>query len=263
MDHFTIRPATAADAGAIAELMETGMSVRVRRLTILGSSLLARWVASQIASEGGDAFLVADVDGKVAGMLSSRVTGTTLVLNHLYIGADFQRRGFARALVARALKEAKTETVAVDVFPESRIARRWYADLGFKPEYERVWLETPLAAPVPQIGKIPWLTSGLEQADAVHTQHGFSNFKLTTPHAEYSIGRLSDSVFRAVGFGILADQDALAALAALDPRRTLLCIGAPADLPAGAQRAGRIVEKSERLVARRTKVATKLSGKRG
>lgn len=261
MDNFTIRPAAVADASAIAELMETGMSVRVRRLTILGSSLLARWVASHIASESGDAFLVADVEGKVGGMLSSRVSGTTLVLNHLYIGPEFQRRGLARALVARALKSAKTETVAVDVFPESKIARRWYSDLGFKPEYERVWLETPLAAPVPRIGTIPWSTTGLEQADLIHTQHGFSNFKLTTPLAEYTVGRLSDSVFRVVGFGVLADMDALAALAALDPRRTLLCIGAPGDVPAGALRAGRIVEKSERLVAKRTRVGAKLGGK--
>lgn len=263
MDTFTIRPAVVADAGEIAELMGSGMSVRVRRLTILGSSLLARWVTGQIGTAGGDLFLVAEVDGHAGGMLSARVVETTLVLNHLYVGKGFQQRGLARALMLRALKDVKTESVAVDVFPESKVARKWYVGLGFKPEYERVWLETPLAAPAPRTGTQPWQTSGLEQAEVAHRQHGFSSLKLTTSRAEYTVGRISDSVFRTVGFGILADRDALAALAELDPRRTLLCIGAPGDVPAGAQRAGRIVERSERLVARRSKVVTKLGARRG
>ncbi len=262
METFTIRPAVAADAVAIAELMARGMSVRVRRLTILGSSLLARWVAGQLGDAKGDAFLVAEADGHVAGMVSSRVVGTTLVLNHLYVGGGFLRRGMARALVTGALKAAKAEKVAVDVFPESRAARQWYVKLGFQLESERVWLETPLAAPVVRKGPQLWESSGLAEADEAHKQQGFSRFTLKTAQAAYEVGRLSDTVFRVTGFGILKDREALAGLAALDPRRTLLCLGAAGDLPAGAQRAGRIVEKSERLVGKRTKVLAALGGKK-
>ncbi len=242
----------------IAALMGAGMSPNVQRITILGSSLLHRRVREQIESGSGDCFLVALMGGRVAGMVSSRLLGGTLVLNHLYTDAGFRRRGIARALLEHALR-AEAEFVAVDVFLESRVARAWYAALGFSVEYRRVWLESTLPIPDARDRRNSSIT-GMEEADAAHAHHGFSNFKLSTSRAEYSIGRLADEVFRSMGFRILADGEALAALATLDRRRALLCIGAPEDVPAGTLERGRIVEESERLVVRRAGLAAALGG---
>ena len=255
---LTVRQAIAADAEPITARMQAGMSANVQRITILGSPRLGAWVAGQLADPAGDRFLVAEVAGRVAGMGSSRVVGTTLMVNHLYTHPDFQRQGIARALLARALAEGSADSVAVDVFGESHIARRWYAGLGFAAEYRRVWWETALPAVEPEPAPA-WTTRGLEAAEAAQSRQGFSSFQLVTPHAEYAIGRLTGALFRAIGFGILADPTALAALAALEPERTLLCIGAPEALPEDARLRGRILEESERLSVPHPTLATKLA----
>lgn len=245
-----IRKPTVEDAGQVAALMRAGMSENVRRITILGSPLLDRWVAEQVAGPGGDSFLIATMEDRVSGMASSRVVGDTLVLNHLYTHTDFQRRGIARALLIEALR-SEVPKMAVDVFTESAVARRWYATLGFAPVYRRAWLDVVLPAEGKKCEVL-----GLAEADAAHARRGFSHFKLRTERAEYAVGRLAHAVFRSVGFSILEDSEALAALAVLDPSRRLLCIGAPEDVPAGA---GRIVEESERLIAPRSRLLAMLA----
>lgn len=249
-----VRPPIAIEAEAVAALMREGMSPNVRRLTILGSAGLHRWVRAQIEEPAGDEFLVAMSDERVVGMVSSRLVGTTRVLNHLYTHADFRRRGIARALLAGAIA-GPGETVAVDVFSESRVARAWYAALGFTAEYARQWLEMPLAIGT-GAGPYSWTTPGLAEADAAQAQFGFSHFRLITDRGQYAIARLGDEVFRCAGFAILDDLEALAALKTIDAHRTLLCSGAPEDLPETALRHGRTVEESERLAAPRGALAT-------
>ncbi len=252
-----IRPPPTSEAGAVATLMREGMTANVRRITILGSAGLHRWVEAQLAEPGGDDFLVALCDERIVGMVSSRLAGTTRVLNHLYTHADFRRRGIARALLAGAVR-AEEETVAVDVFTESRVARAWYAALGFTAEYRRLWMETPLSS-APTIDP-QQCVQGLAEADAAQARMGFSHFRLTTERGAYAIARLAAAVFRCAGFGILADPAALAALAGIDSQRTLLCFGAPEDVPSDALRDGRVVEESERLSTPRAALATRLQG---
>jgi GNAT superfamily N-acetyltransferase len=251
-----IRPPLTSEAEEVATLMREGMTANVRRITILGSAGLHRWVEAQLAEPGGDDFLVAVCDGRIVGMVSSRLVGATRVLNHLYTHTDFRRRGIARALLAGAVRDA-AETVAVDVFAESRVARAWYAALGFTAEYRRLWVETPLSAAAtvdPQR-----CAQGLAEADAAQARMGFSHFRLTTERGAYAIARLAEAVFRCAGFGILADPTAMAALAAIDARRTLLCFGAPEDVPAEALCDGRVVEESERLSTPRAALAARLA----
>ena len=249
MKATNIRPATTAQAGDIAAIMAAGMSAKVRRITILGSPLLHAYIAGQLTSATGDAFLVAEVEGRVVGVAGWRRLGGTLMLNHLYVQPEARGQGVGRALLADGLQRGSGEeaqSVAVDVFSESPRTRAWYVALGMTPQYRRVWLETPLPSPR-SMSAGQCNVDGMEQADLDHARLGFSQFKLITFTAEYGIGRLADGVFRSVGFGILHDRHALAALATLDARRTLVCLGPPEELPPDALRAGRIVEESERL----------------
>lgn len=241
--------------------MQAGMSANVCRFTILGSPLLARYVTDQITKEGGDPFLIGIVEEEAAGMVSWRRTGNTLFLNHLYVLPEFRGRGLARALLVDGLERFATpevETVGVDVFSESPVARAWYGTLGFQTEYRRVWLETALPAPR-SMSDGQCNVDGLEFADQQHARQGFSQFKLITFDAEYSIGRLADGVFRSMSFNILRDRPALAGLAALDASRTLICVGAPEDLSPEAARTGRVIEESERLIVSTEHLRTALS----
>jgi GNAT superfamily N-acetyltransferase len=231
-------------------LMREGMTANVQRVTILGSAGLPRWVETQLAEPGGDDFLVAVSEGRIVGMVSSRLVGETRVLNHLYTHADFRQRGIARALLAGAVA-APGETVAVDVFSESRVARAWYSALGFTTVYRRQWVETPIAIG-DDTGPYPASMPGLAEADAAQARFGFSHFSLVTGRGKYAIARLGDEVFRCAGFAILSDAEALATLKTIDARRTLLCFGAPEDRPEAALRAGWMVEESERLAAPRS-----------
>jgi GNAT superfamily N-acetyltransferase len=231
--------------------MHAGMSPNVRRLTILGSPLLHHYVARQLESPAGDPYFVATVAHRVAGVASWRRMGPTLVLNHLYVAAESRGLGLGRALLAeglRCLVADDVETLAVDVFSESQLARAWYAKLGLAPLYRCTWIETPLPPPR-SMSDGQCTIEGMEQADREHAEQGFSQFKLHTFTAEYTVGRLGDEVFRIAGWGGFRDRPALAGLAALDARRVLISVGAPEDLPPDALRRSRIVAESERRAA--------------
>ena len=70
-----------------------------------------------------------------------------------------------------------------------------------------------------------WHASGLGQADRIHRDYGFSEFRLRVGPHDYRIGRLGGRLFRATDAAVLADPCALHALRSLGPDRTLLCIG--------------------------------------
>ncbi|NUQ66256.1 MAG: hypothetical protein HUU20_27665, partial [Pirellulales bacterium] len=88
------------------------------------------------------------------------------------------------------------------------------------------WLEIALPEPA-QIDMV-WYAQGIGQADRIHRSYGFSEFTLETARRTYRIGRIGERLFRAMDPAVLSDHVACCALASLDPRRRLLCIG-PAD----------------------------------
>jgi GNAT superfamily N-acetyltransferase len=256
METVLVRPPLSPEARAVAALMREAMSPKVRRITILGSAGLHHWVADQLASTAGDSFLIAVLAERIVGMVSSRLVAGTLVLNHLYTHVDCRRRGVAHALLRGAL-DTEAESVAVDVFSESKVARSWYASLGMTLEYRRLWIETALPAPTTSAPE--WNTSGLEEANAAQARQGFSHFRFRTARAEYAIARLGDAVYRCAGFDILADPAAPAGLASLDSQRSLVCVGPPESASPAVLRHGRLIEESERLRAQRADLAERLA----
>jgi uncharacterized protein len=57
-----------------------------------------------------------EVDGKVAGFVAYRRTGSTIAMTHTEVDPAYEGRGLGSALVRRALDAARTEGAAVRPF---------------------------------------------------------------------------------------------------------------------------------------------------
>ena len=138
-----IRPATATDIPAIRALLEETWHATYDHL--LGrdkvTDITRRWHAEEVlASEigrSGQVFLVADVDGRIAGTASAKATGKTtgkgeVDLNRLYILPHYQGRGLGKALLAGTLAAfPAARAVSLEVHPNNAPAIAFYARAGF------------------------------------------------------------------------------------------------------------------------------------
>jgi ribosomal-protein-alanine N-acetyltransferase len=84
-------------------------------------------------------FLVAEVDGRVAGFVLSRTAGGETEILNLAVNPDLRLRGIGRALVEHVL-ERITGPVFLEVRQSNTAARKFYQVLGFqqvgaRPEY--------------------------------------------------------------------------------------------------------------------------------
>ena len=246
-----IRPARVEDSEAIAVLMREGVSDQVRRITIMGSSHLSRYVADEIVGNNEDEYMVGTVRGLVVGMSSWRHTGTTFKLNHLYLAPEVRGQGLGTALILDGLEKVRRleeEQLALDVFYDNPRARAWYRSWGMSPERHVRWIQLPLP-PMDSQTALCCATSGLVESHEQHLRYGFSQFTLSTNVATYQIGRLGDGLFRTGSDAILRDPAALQGLTRIDSQRQLLCAEPVEDCAELPQRGAASVAESERLVS--------------
>lgn len=134
-----IRPATATDIPAVRALLEETWHATYD--TLLGRDVVTditrRWHAEEVLAaeigRAGQVFLVADVDGQIAGTASAKATGTGEVdLNRLYILPHYQGRGLGKALLAASLAGfPAARAVSLEVHPNNAPAIAFYARAGF------------------------------------------------------------------------------------------------------------------------------------
>ena len=245
-----IRPASADDAVAIAELMRASVSETVRRITILGSPHLARFVADQIASAQGDEYSVSVLGPHVVGVCVWRLTHQRVQLNHLYLAPDVRGQGLGPKLILEGLRrhQAKSELrLSVDVFFDNPLARTWYRSWGMRREQHLKWVQIPLPL-LQSLENVRCVITGLSEANERHSRYGFSQLSLSTPIARYAIGRLGDGLFRTTSFSILQDPAALQGLARIGSQRHLLCVGSVTHAALARMESATVVAESERLV---------------
>ena len=247
---MTIRPALPQDGERIAALMRGGVSDAVRRITIMCSPRLGRFVADELAAGGAQEYVVAVFGGQVMGTSAWRHADRNLHLDHLYVTPELRGRGIGSALVLDGLRRIRRpgeSRLLLDVFDDTPRAVAWYRSWNMQPEQEFAWVQLPLPAGRQRSGHD--LPTEWAEAQARQVRYGFSQFTLSTVTGTYRIGRLGERLFRCGTFGILDDRAALEELARFDPERQLLCVGPATEIPAVVLRSGSIVGRSERLAA--------------
>ena len=247
---FRIRPAVPADSSAIALLMRTSVSARVRGITVMGSEKLHVFLAQQIETSESDAYVVGTLHERIIAMSAWRHAGESLLLNHLYVLPGFRGQGFGAALIVEYLghfRRSQEQHLALDVFLENERARTWYRSWGMQVESRTSWNQVRMPNLVSGEGGEGGIT-GLSEADGAQARFGFSQFSLQTDLRAYTVGRLGDTLFRVGTFSILEDPTALRALSRLDAGRQLLCFGPLHECTAERFRPEMVVAESERLV---------------
>jgi ribosomal protein S18 acetylase RimI-like enzyme len=255
-----IRPARPGDKEAIAALMLEDTSDQVRRITILGSPYLARFIADELAGNKNDEYVVYTVRERVVGMCGWKHTDTALHLNYIGVAPDVRGHGLGTALMLdglRSIRRTSQRILSIDVFSDTPRAQAWYRSLRLRSEKHIQWIQLPLPSLKPG-GDLHCTISGLDEAAADHLRYGFSHVTLTTNSASYQVGRLGPDLFRVGTFAILQDPAALQGLARFDAERQLLCIGSAEDCTGLSLGANTLVAESERLVSSCTTVLDNL-----
>ena len=114
-----IRTAGPGDSEAITALMREIASKEVRRITILGSQYLARFIADELAENKNDEYVMCTVRERVVGMCGWRHTDTALHLNHISVAPDMHGQGLGAALMLdglRRIRRASQHKLSTDVF---------------------------------------------------------------------------------------------------------------------------------------------------
>ena len=88
-----IRSARPGDSEAIAALMLATASEQVRRITILRSPYLARFIADELARNKNDEYVMCTVQERIVGMCAWKHTDKTLHLNYIGVAPDVQGQG--------------------------------------------------------------------------------------------------------------------------------------------------------------------------
>lgn len=244
-----LRPARAEDSKAVAVLMREGVSEQVRRITILGSPYLARFIADELTRNKNEEYVVCTVQEQVVGMCVWRQTDTVLHLNHLYLAQNVRGQGLGTALIldgVSRIRRAAQLTLSTDVFFDTPRTQAWYRSLSMRSEKHVHWIQTPLPLSTSN-GERRCTISGLEEAATDHLRYGFSHVTLTTNSGSYQVGRLGPDLFRVSTFAILQDPAALQALARFDAERQLICSGLAGDYAALSPGTNSLVAESERL----------------
>ena len=246
-----IRPARPGDSEAIAALMLEDVSDQVRRITIMGSPYLARFIADELAGNKNDEYVMCTVRERVVGMCAWKHIGTTLHLNYIGVAPDVRGQGLGTALMLdglRRIRRIPQRILSIDVFSDTPRAEAWYRSLHMRSEKHVQWIQLPLPSSKPG-GDLRCTISGLDEAAADHFRYGFSHVTLTTNSASYQVGRLGPDLFRVGTFAILQDPAALQGLARFDAERQLVCIGSAEDCTDLSPGANTLVAESERLVS--------------
>lgn len=246
-----IRSARPEDSEAIAPLMRETASEQMRRLTILRSPYLARFIADELAEIKHDEYVICTVQDRIVGMCAWRHGDTALHLNYLSVVPDMRGQGLGTVLMLdglRRIHRIPQHLLSIDVWPDTPRAHAWYRSLHLRSEKRTQWIQLPLPSPKPG-GGLHCAISGFDEAAANHLRYGFSQVTLTTDSASYQVGRLGADLFRVGTFAILQDPAALQGLAHFDAERQLVCSGSAEDCTDLSSLATSLVAESERLVS--------------
>ena len=140
-----IRPATIADADAIAALTRAQIVAGTGMVQSLDQSPTKDEVAARFASyQGATLRVVAEVDGRIVGdaELKQLVPKRCAHVGVLSVGVhpDFQRRGIGRALMQHLIDHGRTrglKRLELNVRSDNHAAQALYRGLGFHHEATR------------------------------------------------------------------------------------------------------------------------------
>ena len=123
---ITLRPATIADATAVAELFTHTRDACMGYLPKLHTADEDRaWMCDVVFKQCD--VRVAELDRRIIGFVA--LDGA--LLEHLYVHPDFQRRGVGAALIAKA-RELRPDDFRLWVFQQNAQARRFYESHGLR-----------------------------------------------------------------------------------------------------------------------------------
>jgi GNAT superfamily N-acetyltransferase len=121
----TIRPAEAADAAAVADVMLASLRVTYTFPMAHPDDDVRRWVGETLLP-GGETWVAIDAAGGIVAMASLSET----MLDQLYVAPAWIGRGIGSRLVALA-KERRPDGLDLYTFQVNVRARRFYEDRGF------------------------------------------------------------------------------------------------------------------------------------
>lgn len=220
-----IRFANCLDAHGIAVLVGSGFKDEISGAMIYGADGIETYLKSQlsIASNINDSvYIVAEDVNTIIGFVEFRNGFDYLFLNFIGISSLSQNKGVAKKLLRQAVVMASSinhRRISLDVFDDNEIAKSWYINLGFTPEYITNWYRIKQTVKCTDfIAKV----SGYSQSQICYSSFGFSQFTVNTIADTYSVGLLGNKWFRVSQPEILNDVDALACLNSIDPNRYIL-----------------------------------------
>ena len=138
MAHFTVRPATAGDARAMAELFADVAGERTGILTEPPVDIDER--AAQFARTAAGS-VVAVADGQLIGMLHMEASRYGFGEIGMLVGCDWRGRGVGSALVQAAISRARGQglhKLCLEVFAHNTAAIALYRKSGFVEEGRRI-----------------------------------------------------------------------------------------------------------------------------
>jgi ribosomal protein S18 acetylase RimI-like enzyme len=222
---MVIRFANCQDSHGIAALAGSGFKDEISGAIIYGADGIEAYLKSQISIESNindSVYIVAENDNKIVGFVEFRNGFDCLFLNFIGISSLSRNKGVAKKLLKQAVIMSRSinhKKISLDVFSDNEIARKWYMNLGFIPEYTTNWYRIKQTVKFTDfVAKV----SGFSQSKICYSSFGFSQFTLNTIADTYSIGFLGDKWFRVTQPEILIDVDALACLNSIDPNRHIL-----------------------------------------
>lgn len=227
-----IRLARRDDSVGIAQLMKERYDPQVLAVTIYGCDGIARYLDTQLslAPELLDVrYVVAEEHDGITGFIEFKFVRNSVFLNYICTSQHARGTGLAALMLqegTRLIRDKEHSTMYLDVFRDNTSASEWYRRLGFRTMTQTAWWRIPLGRTSGKPGKV----SGHAQAEACHVVYGFSNLTVTTSQRSYPIGKLGSRWFKTNQPCLLNDDEAMASLAALDPRRSLLGL-LPSDYP--------------------------------
>jgi ribosomal protein S18 acetylase RimI-like enzyme len=225
---MTIRPAEPGDAGEVVALVRQSFRPQDLDLTIYGCAGIAAYLEMEFAlprALSASAYLVAAIEGRIAGFADMRATDTGICLNYIATSPDWRGIGVGRELLAAALRAIDPPAgslFTLEVFEHNQAALDWYRRSGFhRLGRMAFWRVADGGAPAGHVRVVD-----LPQADVTHRAFGFSSFRLAHGGRTFTIGRLGERWFRVTEGELLRRPEALRALQSLDPRREILFHGA-------------------------------------
>jgi GntR family transcriptional regulator len=141
-----LRPATVADAAALAEVFVTTWRRNYRSVVpddvidALDLDATAQWLEGLLAAAAQSTLLLEAADGKILGFVRFGAEANDPNNGHiyaLYVHADHGGRGFGRRLLRGGIAELNRsgyETITLWVFKDNAAARGLYASEGFVPD---------------------------------------------------------------------------------------------------------------------------------